>query len=113
MIRSQQPAGASTSPARAQRDQLSNSVRAIDREHRQLVGSLDAEQQRVLQDRVRQTNRGLEELEERHRSLDRALADSAADSRQITERAKELDRAMKEWQKQYRKLGAEMGAEAG
>lgn len=113
MIRSQQPAGASTSQARAQRDQLSTSVRAIDREHRQLVGSLDAKQQRVLQDRVRQTNRGLEQLDERHRSLDRALADPAADSRQITERAKELDRAMKHWEKQYRKLGSEMGAEAG
>ena len=113
MVKSQEGTGANPGQARAQRDQLADSVRTIDEDHRRLVVSLDAQQRYALQDRVRETNRLVGEVDERHRVLDRALADPASDSREISERAKHLDRAMKDWQKQYRKLGSEMGAEAG
>lgn len=113
IARSQKKSGADTGQARAQRGSLRENVRTIDQEHRRLVEGLDAEQQYALQDRVRETNRLVKEVDERHRSLDRALADPSTDSREISERAKELDRAMKEWQKEYRKLGSEMGVEAG
>lgn len=113
MVKSQKGTGASPSQARTQRDQLADSVRTIDRDHRRLVEGLDAQQRYALQDRVRETNRLVGEVDERHRSLDRALADPTSGSREISERAKQLDRAMKDWQKQYRKLGSEMGTETG
>jgi chromosome segregation ATPase len=113
MIKSQKKAGGDASQARSGRDQLANSVQAIDQEHRQLVNSLDSDQQIALHDRVRQSTRLVEDLDERHRSLDRALADPATDSAVLAKQARDLDRAVKAWQKEYRKLGAEMGAEAG
>lgn len=113
MIRTQKKTAGDTSQARAHRDRLAESVRTIEREHRQLVGSLDGQQQDALQERVRSTERSLAEMNERYRSLDRALEDPSTDGAVITERARELDRAMKSWQKEYRKLGSEMGVEAG
>jgi protein-tyrosine-phosphatase len=113
MLKSQKGSGGDASQARAGQEQLANSVRTIDQQHRQLVDSLDPDQAVALHDRLRRTDRLVEELDERHRSLDRALDDPAADSATITERARDLDRAVKAWQKEYKKLGAEMGAEAG
>jgi hypothetical protein len=79
--------------------------------HRAFLESLNADQQAVLKDRLREMDGTWSELSAGIETMDRDLVEAAPDAKRLSGHAKELEKSLKKWQKQHRELGSEMGVQ--
>lgn len=84
-------------------------LQAMQSDHQAFLGSLTADQQAVLRDRLRKADKVWSELSLRFETVDRDLAQTEPNTRLLAGHAKELEKSLREWQKQHRKLGSGMG----
>jgi chromosome segregation ATPase len=84
-------------------------LQAMQGDHQAFLGSLDADQQAALKDRLRKMDKAWSELASRFEIMDRDLTQTAPDARLLAGHAKELEKSLKKWQKQHRELESQMG----
>ena len=84
-------------------------LQAMQSDHQAFLGSLSADQQAALKDRLRKTDKVWSELSSRFETMDRDLAQTEPNTRLLAGHAKGLEKSLREWQKQHRKLGSGMG----
>lgn len=82
---------------------------AMQSHHQAFVGTLNADQQAALEDRLRKVDKTQSEVSARFEAMDRDLAEAVPDGKHLSAHAKELQKSLKRWEKQHRELGLEMG----
>jgi hypothetical protein len=109
----EKPSNLSTTDLGRVRQQWSGLLlQAMQDDHQAFMGSLNADQQVALKDRLRKMDNVWSELASRFETMDRDLTQTAPDAKLFAGHAKELEKSLKKWQKQHRDLASEIGIQS-
>lgn len=82
---------------------------SLESNHEAFLGSLNADQQVALEDRLRKLERTWFELAARYEATDHDLEAAATDAKRLAGDAKDLEKSVKKWLRQHREVGLGMG----
>lgn len=86
--------------------------RAMENHHQAFLKSMNADQQSILNGRLRKMEKTWSQLSSRFEAVQSDLAEQAPDAKRASNHAKGLEKSLKKWEKQHRELGSEMGIES-
>jgi hypothetical protein len=87
-----------------QRNQIADQFKAMEQEHEQLMNGLDATQQQVWQEHIRNTNQLRQQVNTHLQQMDAEMNSANPDSKRIAEHARVIEQTMNDWRKQYNTL---------
>jgi len=111
MARVAKGAGFNSEAFRQLHVQLQNEITLWQQEHEQFMAALTEEQQTATQERDREMDREMEELDVWAEAMDEELKQESPDPKQLAKQAREIEKATKNWQKQHRQLGSDLSIE--
>jgi len=111
MARAAKGSGFNSEAFRQLRAQLQNEISLWQQEHEQFMATLTEEQQSATQERDREMDKELEELNVWAEAMDEELKQESPDPKQLAKQAREVENATKNWQEQNRQLGSDLSIE--
>ena len=111
MARAAKGSGFNSEAFRQLHTQLQNEISVWQQEHEQFMATLTEEQQTATQERDREMDKELEELDVWAEAMDEELKQESPDPKQLTKQAREVENATKNWQEQNRQLGSDLSIE--
>jgi len=99
--------GFTSDEASRQRNQIQEQVRSMEKEHNQLMNSLDGVQNQAWQEQIKNMNEFRQQLNLQLQKMDAQLNSASPDSRRIAESANQMERIMNNWRKEYKTLSSQ------